>query len=142
MGAFFGGSAPAFFAGADSFLNRPFTDGRLVGGRGARVFEADLAFETSGARFPGLGVLARGTAMALGGGIPYIEVRPCLGVVFADGVWNDWMLLRLRRGVPSMGESGLSYVATWERKLETDSSKPALEPGLLPVLDCPPDPSV
>lgn len=38
-----------------------------------------------------------------------------------------------------MGESGFSYVAICERKLEIDSSKPELEPGLLPVLGRPLD---
>src|SRR5262249_32141152 len=121
---------------------KPVIDGRLVGGRAARVLEADLGTGISGAPLSGLGERDRGTESALGGGIPYMEVRGCLtGVALAEGVWNDWMLLPLRNGgVPSMGESGLLNVAIWERKVETDSSKPEAEPGLLPVWR-PPDPS-
>ena len=83
-------AAPSFpCTGAAGFLNRPLTEGRLVGGRGARVLEVDLAIGISGARFSGLGVFDRRAARALGGGIPYMDVRPFAGVVIADGVWND-----------------------------------------------------
>lgn len=68
--------------------------------------------------------------MVLGGGTPYMDVR-------FEGVWNDWMLRLLRRGVPSIGERGFSNVAGCERRLAMDPSKPPLEPGL----DRPPDPS-
>lgn len=82
--AFLGASPPSL--DCDGFLNKPLTEGRLVGGRGARVFEVDLGIETSGSRFPGLGVLVRGAAIALGGGIPYMDVRPCFdGVALTDG---------------------------------------------------------
>ena len=130
-----------FSAGADGFFNKPLTGGRLLGGLGTRVFEAGLGTRISGAYFSGLGLRVRGTEMVLGGGIPYMDVRGCLNDgVFAEGVWNDWMLLLLRSGLSSTGESGLLKVAIWERKVETDSSKPEAEPGLLPV-ERPPDSS-
>jgi hypothetical protein len=47
------------------------------------------------------------------------------------------MLFLVRRGVPSMVGNWVLYVAIWERKLDTDSSKPALEPGLLPGFERP-----
>lgn len=123
-------------------MNKPLTDGRLVGGRGAKIREVDLGIATSGACLSGLGVRDRATEMVLGGGIPYMDARGCLaGVVFAKGVWNDWMLFLLRKGVPSMVESGLLKVAIWERKLEIGSSMPAAEPGLLALLGRPPEPS-
>ena len=134
------GASVAVFAGTCGFLNKPLIDGRFVGRGAANVLAPDLGTGTSGARFPGLGVLERGAEIALGGGIPCIEARTDLGVIF-DGVWNDWILLLLRKGVPSMGESVLLYAPICDRKLETLSSKPELEPGLLPVLDCPLDPS-
>ena len=62
-------------------------------------------------------------------------------MILDGGVWKDWMLRLLRSGVPSMGESGLPKVGTWERKVETDSSKPEAEPGLLRASGCPPEPS-
>jgi hypothetical protein len=101
---FLGASAAPSFpcTGAAGFLNRPLTDGRLVGGRGARILEADLGTGMSGARFSGLGVLDRRAAIALGGGTPYMDVRLFAGVGIADGVWSDWMLLLFRKGVPSM----------------------------------------
>jgi len=87
--AFLGVSAAAgfFCAGTDGFLNKLFIDGRLVGGRGAAILEADLGIAVSGACLSGLGVRDRATEMVLGGGIPYMDVRGCLaGVVFAEGV--------------------------------------------------------
>ncbi len=99
--AFLGVSAAAVFfsAGADGFFNKP-TDGRLLKGLGARVLEADLGTGISGTRFSGLGLRDRGTETVLGGGIPYMDVRGCLAdVVFAEDVWNDWMLFLLRSGV-------------------------------------------
>jgi hypothetical protein len=88
--AFLGVSAVFPRAWAEGFLRKPLMDGRLAGGRGARLFEADLAIGTSGAGLPGLGVLTRGTASALGGGIPNMDARTGFaGVFFADGVWND-----------------------------------------------------
>ncbi len=61
-------------------------------------------------------------------------------MILAGGVWNDCMLRLLRSGVPSIGESGLLKVGAWERKVETDSSRPEAEPGLLRTSGCPPDP--
>lgn len=92
------------------FLARPLTDDRLVSGRGAGVFEEDLGAAISAPRFPGLGVLARGAKVALGGP-PYSDVRPCLtDVVFAEANGRHWTLCRLRRGILGPGERGASEV--------------------------------
>jgi hypothetical protein len=100
-------------AASAGFLDKLFKDGRLIGGRGARILDAGLGTGISGTLFSGLGERDFGTERALGGGIPYMDARGGLaGVVFAEGDWNECMLFRLRSGgVPSIGESWLLKVA-------------------------------
>lgn len=74
--------------GTDGFLNKPLTDGFLVG-LAATVLEPDLCTATSWARLSGLGVLDRRMGIALGDCIPYIEARTGLTDVVFEGVWKD-----------------------------------------------------
>lgn len=139
--AFLDASALAFaWAGTWDFLNSPFVDGRLVGRGAANDLAPGLSTGTSGARFPGLGVREGDIWFAVSGCIPCTEARTGRGVIL-DGVWNDWILFLLRKGVPSMIGSVLLYAVIWDRKLDTLSSKPELESGRLSGLDRPADPS-
>ncbi len=58
-------------AEVEGFLSRPLTEGRFVGGRGARVLGAGLGVADSWVALSGLvGVRAREMLTALGGGMP------------------------------------------------------------------------
>lgn len=99
-------TAALFIAWTDGFLKSPLIDGLLVGRGAARVLDANVEPGTSSFRFSGLGVLERGKRGEAGGGIPCIDVRTDLpGVAFNDRDWNDWILLRFRKGVLSIVDS-------------------------------------
>lgn len=125
-----------FNVGIDGFLNNPLIDGRLVG-RAAKVLAPNLETEASGPRFSGLGVLDRATVGVLGGRMPWTEARTdFLSVAFPAASWSE-IVWRPLDGVLSIVERGFLYALIDDRKFETPSSSPELDPGLLLAPDRP-----